>query len=61
MTGPAVIDGIVADNDVVRSSVLPVYLPFPADHMLIEKLQRILELYFEFFPKRHAETRLGLP
>ncbi|KAH7460610.1 hypothetical protein FOMA001_g19455 [Fusarium oxysporum f. sp. matthiolae] len=36
-------DGI-ARNDVSNSSVLPVYLPFPAEHMLMEKIQKILEL-----------------
>ncbi|KAF5243296.1 hypothetical protein FOXYS1_15315, partial [Fusarium oxysporum] len=36
-------DGI-ARNDVGNSSVLPVYLPFPAEHMLMEKIQKTLEL-----------------
>ncbi|KAJ4005447.1 hypothetical protein NW752_002280 [Fusarium irregulare] len=36
-----VIDGIIAKNDVSKSSV---FLPFPAEHMLMEKLQKILEL-----------------
>ncbi|KAJ4111477.1 hypothetical protein NW768_011831 [Fusarium equiseti] len=36
-------DGTV-ENHVVSSPVLPVYLPFPAEHMLMEELQKALEL-----------------
>jgi hypothetical protein len=39
-----VVNRSIAENEVDSSSVLPVYLPFPAEHMLMEKLQRILEL-----------------
>lgn len=38
------VNGSIAENDGDSSSVLPVYLPFPAEHMLMEKLQKILEL-----------------
>ncbi|KAM0201548.1 hypothetical protein ACHAQD_001072 [Fusarium lateritium] len=34
----------IARNDVGNSSVLPVYLPFPVEHMLMEKIQKTLEL-----------------
>ncbi|KIL93314.1 hypothetical protein FAVG1_03293 [Fusarium avenaceum] len=43
----AVLNGIndsSAGNDVCNLSVLPVYLPFPAEHMLMEKIQKTLEL-----------------
>ncbi|EXA29836.1 hypothetical protein FOVG_18708 [Fusarium oxysporum f. sp. pisi HDV247] len=42
-----VLNGIndsIARNDVGNSSVLPVYLPFPAEHMLMEKIQKTLEV-----------------
>jgi hypothetical protein len=32
------------NDNVGNTAVLPVYLPFPAEHMLIEKLQKTLEL-----------------
>ncbi|RKK87040.1 hypothetical protein BFJ63_vAg14726 [Fusarium oxysporum f. sp. narcissi] len=38
------INDVIARNDVGNSSVLPVYLPFPAEHMLMEKIQKTLEL-----------------
>ncbi|KAI6760880.1 hypothetical protein HG530_009740 [Fusarium avenaceum] len=43
----AILDGIndsSARDDVGNSSVLLVYLPFPAEHMLMEKIQKTLEL-----------------
>lgn len=44
MTGSTGTNDSIARNDVDNSSVLPVYLPFPAEHMLMEKMQKILEL-----------------
>ncbi|KAM0203065.1 hypothetical protein ACHAPI_001236 [Fusarium lateritium] len=38
------INDSIARNDVGNSSVLPVYLPFPVEHMLMEKIQKTLEL-----------------
>ncbi|KAM0367570.1 hypothetical protein ACHAO7_008831 [Fusarium culmorum] len=38
------INGSIARNEIDNSSVYAVYLPFPAAHMLMEKLQKTLEL-----------------
>lgn len=44
MTGSTGINDSSARDGVGTSSVLPVYLPFPAEHMLMEKIQKTLEL-----------------
>ncbi|GKU16908.1 unnamed protein product [Fusarium langsethiae] len=48
-------DGTV-ENDVDSSSILPVYLPFPAEHMLMERLQKNLELACYQFGLRALPT-----